>query len=159
MGFVDGPRMSDENRKLLTMRDIGDMLLEVLKDFYQEDRYTFPLDVAKVESLYKFSHSFCIFRRISDTQAISSGINSIDVDIVDCWKTVELARGKKFQQACATALCPIGFLFGTLLALHWIYAKLVCLLDERLSCLSPNQETRSTKSSVTHAYYQVSKYE
>ena len=93
LGFRDGPAISDEEGKLFTARDIDDMLLEILSNCYQENRDLFPLDVTSIECLDQFYHCFRTFRKTSATRATNEAVKSIDVDIVNRWKTVESAKG------------------------------------------------------------------
>ena len=58
LGFRNRPAISDEEGKLFTVREIDDMLLEVLKDCYLENRELFPLDVTSAESLDQFTIVF-----------------------------------------------------------------------------------------------------
>ena len=58
LGFRDGPVISDEKGKLFTARDIDDILLEALKDCYQENRDMFPLNITFTESLDQFYYCF-----------------------------------------------------------------------------------------------------
>ena len=115
LGFLEGPAISDDTGKLFTMRDIDDMLLEVLTECYGEDRDMFPLDITTIESLDKFYHAFRTFRKTSDTRAINQGVKSIDVDIVNRWKTVESSRGKRPNRPMQQHYAQLDLLLGPFL--------------------------------------------
>ena len=83
LSFRNVPAISDEEGRLFTVREIDDMLLEVLKDYYLENRDLFSLYVTSAESLDRFYHCFIKFRKTSATRATNEAVTSTDVDIVN----------------------------------------------------------------------------
>ena len=51
LGFKDGPAISDFRGKLLTTRDLDDMLIEILTNIYLEDKTLFPPDIMSEEDI------------------------------------------------------------------------------------------------------------
>ena len=95
LGFKDGPAISDFRGKLLTTRDLDDMLIEILTNIYLEDKTLFPPDIMSEEDISFNYQCFRTFRRSAATRAIEKKIAKIDVEIVNRWRTVETAAGKR----------------------------------------------------------------
>jgi len=94
-GLSIGPAISDSNGKLYSAKSIDDMLHEALTSIFQNDSTLFPIQIDKEEKIYTNYQCFRSFRRTSDTRAIEEGVSTTDINIVNRWKTVEDAKGKK----------------------------------------------------------------
>ena len=55
----------------------------------------FPLEIKSEEDIEDRFSVFRSLRRASDTRALNQNVTSNDIDIVNRWKTVEAAKGKK----------------------------------------------------------------
>ena len=105
LGFVDGPAISDSSGKLFHSRDINDMLISILSKLYNDSADLFPIDiVTKIsktkeieETLSSAYGCFRSFRRASDSRAIEKrkDLEQDDVEIVNRWRAVESAKGKR----------------------------------------------------------------
>ena len=91
------------------------MLWEMLKDCHQENRGMFPPDVTSTESLDQFYHCFRAFRKTSATRATNEAVKSIDVDIVNRWKTVESAKGSVPNRPMQQHYAQLDLLLGPFL--------------------------------------------
>ena len=102
---MDGPAISDVEGKLFHSRDINDMLISVLVHIFKSSPDLFPVEVvSKVskskdieETLSSSSACFRSFRRASDSRAIEKrqDLEQDDVEVVNRWRAVELAKGKR----------------------------------------------------------------
>ena len=95
MGHKDGPAISDEHGKMFNVRDLDDMLHDVLVDLFDLKRNLFPEDIKTVEEIRKFYQCFRSFRRASDTRALEVKVSTPDIDIVNRWRKVEAAEGRR----------------------------------------------------------------
>ena len=95
LGFKDGPAISDFKGNLLTTRDIDDMLIEALTNIYLEDKSHFPADFVSETDIPSNYQCFRTFRRSAATRAIEKKIAKTDVEIVNRWRAVETAAGKR----------------------------------------------------------------
>ena len=94
-GLKDGPAISDEKGRMYRTKELDDMLHEVLIELFEEKRLLFPPDITSVEHVRKFYQCFRSFRRASDTRAIEQKVDSPAIDIVNRWRLVEAAAGKR----------------------------------------------------------------
>ena len=94
-GFTMGPAISTAQGKLLSMRMLNDMLHLTLTDIFFEKRYLFPLRMTNVEDLNQHYQCFRSFRKASDTRALEKKVDMSDIVLVNRWKTVEQAKGKR----------------------------------------------------------------
>ena len=83
LGFHDGPAISDSKGKLLTTRDLDDMLIESLTNIYAEDQSLFPGDFTSEADIPTNYQCFRIFRRSAATRAIEKKIAKTDMEIVN----------------------------------------------------------------------------
>ena len=78
-----------------TSREVDDFLHQVLHEIFAEQPELFPPDITNIDEITKHYQSFRTFRRSSDTRALERNISSNDIDVVNRWKTVEEAQGKR----------------------------------------------------------------
>ena len=95
LGFRDGPAISDHRGKLMTSRELDDILLDSLSQLYEQDPTMFPGDFTSVEDLTHSYQCFRTFRRSAATRAIEVKISKMDMEIVNRWRAVETAGGKR----------------------------------------------------------------
>ena len=105
LGFVDGPAISDVNGKLFHSRDINDMLISILVHLFKRSPDLFPVEIIlkvsksnDIEETLSGSYAcFRSFRRASDSRALEKrkDLEQDDVEVVNRWRAVELARGKR----------------------------------------------------------------
>mmetsp|Transcript_1310 Transcript_1310/g.1887 ORF Transcript_1310/g.1887 Transcript_1310/m.1887 type:complete len:182 (+) Transcript_1310:3104-3649(+) len=69
-GFKDGPAISNHEGKMLSLRDLDDMLHDLLKDNFSDNKSLFPSDILSEDDIPKFYQSFCTWRRSSYSRAI-----------------------------------------------------------------------------------------
>lgn len=106
-GSVTGPAISDEKGAVLKSHHINSLLMDVLETIASEDSSLFPPDVKTEFSesedsravLSQYYACFRSFRRASDSRALNrkNKLDSDDIEIVNRWRTVELAKGKRPQ--------------------------------------------------------------
>lgn len=108
-GFVDGPAISTIKGDLMTVREIDEMLVELLVEIYDENKEYFPVDIiSEIESdsedkqlvLEKYYSCYRTFRRSSNSRALENRdqLFDDDIDIVNRWRKTEEARGKRPTQ-------------------------------------------------------------
>ena len=95
LGFADGPAISDSKGKLLTSRDLDDMLIESLVQMYSQDPSLFPGDFSSEEDITTSYQCFRTFWRLAATRAVELKISKTDMEIVNRWRSVETASGKR----------------------------------------------------------------
>ena len=94
-GILDGPAISSSTKLIYTARDLDDMLLESLSEIYSKTPKMFPLDIKTAEDIESNYQCFRTFRRSFNTRAIEVKIDLKDQQIVNRWRTVERAGGKR----------------------------------------------------------------
>lgn len=95
LGFIDGPAITDTAGKLLTARDLDEILIESLTFIYSEDPTLFPGNVTSQDEIASNYQCFRTFRRSAATRAIEMKISKTDMEIVNRWRSVESAVGKR----------------------------------------------------------------
>lgn len=106
---LNGPAISNIKGEMLSVKNIDDMLIEILVHIYDNDRIAFPVDIINeihIEQEYKhlvmekYYSCFRTFRRTSDSRALENRnlLHDDDIDIVNRWKTFENANGKRPSQ-------------------------------------------------------------
>jgi len=94
-GFVNGPGISDVNGKVWNSALINDKLQEVLAEIFDNHQNLFPANIITRDQITEKYQCFRSFRRGSDTRAIDQKIDDKDIDVVNRWRTVEEAQGKR----------------------------------------------------------------
>jgi hypothetical protein len=95
LGFVDGPAISNLRGQVLTTRSLDDTFCEILEELFETARELFPINIKTIEDLRLKYQGFRSFRRTSATRATEEKIHPSDIDVVNRWKTVEKANGKR----------------------------------------------------------------
>ena len=95
LNFLDGPAISDIKGKLLTAKDLDEMIIEVLEDLYLSNQELFPGDIIDKRHLKQHYQCFRTFRRTSDTRAIEAEVAREDINTVNRWRESENAKGKR----------------------------------------------------------------
>jgi hypothetical protein len=80
-------------RGRLTRPGLYDCLHEILEDLSDEKPNLFPQNIGDKEELKKQFQAFRTFRRTSVTQAVEMKVAQDDIDVVNCWKSIEKAKG------------------------------------------------------------------
>ena len=93
--IIDGSAISSSYGLLLSTQTINDMLIDVLQEIYEEDATVFPADVDSKDSLGKFYQCYRTFRNTSNTRALERKVSPSDIDVVNRWRSVEQAKGKR----------------------------------------------------------------
>ena len=94
-GFYIGPAISDSKGNLLASSIINDYLHKILLEIFEEQKSLFPSNITTKAQIIDRYQCFRSFRRASDTRALEMRVHKDDVDIVNRWRTVEEARGKR----------------------------------------------------------------
>lgn len=94
-GLTYGPAISDLNGKLFSTKAIDDMFHETLTNIFCEEPSLFPVFIDSPDKIPTHYQCFRSFRRSSDTKAVEEGISITDINVVNRWKTIEDAKGKK----------------------------------------------------------------
>ena len=71
------------------------MLFESLSEIYSKTPELFPLDIKTAEDIESNYQCFRTFRRSSNTRAVEVKVDLKDQQIVNRWRTVEKAGGKR----------------------------------------------------------------
>ena len=106
IGWTDGPAITNSKGVLYSLKDLDDKLVEVLSRIYSTQQDLFPIEIidfirrAKddhTKIIKKYYSCFRTFRRTSDSRALEMNhtLKQDDIDIVNRWKSVENARGKR----------------------------------------------------------------
>ena len=95
LGMKDGPAISDETGRMFRMRDLDEMLQELLSSLLVNKKELFPEDIKNQDDIKKFYQCFRSFRRSSDTRALEQKVSSPDIDIVNRWRKVEAGQGRR----------------------------------------------------------------
>ena len=78
------------------------MLDEILHSYlirlFQE-KHDFPLEIKTEEDIGERFSVFRSLRRASDTRALNQNVTTNNIDVVNRWKTLEAAQGKKPRRA------------------------------------------------------------
>ena len=87
-GYVQAPILS-----LVTLRK--NYFLEAFEYLYESNNDLFPFKIQSLEDVRSKYHIYRSPRRTSDTRALEENVSGTDIDIVNRWKVVEKAGGKK----------------------------------------------------------------
>lgn len=74
---------------------VGPAIAEILDDLFQEDQALFPAYIQTNEDIRDHYQCFRTFRRSSTTIALEIKVSKADIDIVNRWRKVEAADGKR----------------------------------------------------------------
>ena len=91
----DGLAIADKHGKMLKMRELDELLHEVLEEIFEFNQNLFSGDIKTLEDVRKFYQCFRLFRRGSDTRALEQKVSPADIDIVNRWRKVEAGSGRR----------------------------------------------------------------
>ena len=77
------------------MKDLDDMLQEILMDMFEDKRELFPDNIDGKDKVRKHYQCFRSFRRASNTRALEQKVATANIDIVNRWKKVEAGDRKR----------------------------------------------------------------
>jgi len=94
-GCIIGPGISDVRGTVWNSFIVNEMMHELLMEIFKSDRNLFPVNIMNKEKIREKYQCFRSLRRGSDTRAIEQKVDSKDIDVVNRWRTVEAAQGKR----------------------------------------------------------------
>jgi len=94
-GFTMGPGISDIKGAVWNSSIVNDMLHEILIEIFETNQNLFPRNILLKDQIIDKYQCFRSFRRGSDTRAIEQQVDDKDIDVVNRWRTVEEAQGKR----------------------------------------------------------------
>ena len=89
-----GPAITSWNGRVLTTGHIDGLLHHHLFNLYEKGE-SFPSEIKNDDDICERFSVFRSLRRSSDTRALNQGVSPDDIDVVNRWKAVESAKGKK----------------------------------------------------------------
>ena len=113
-GRKGGPAITDWKGDILTSAALDATLHEYLEVLY-EDEIDFPQEITSVEDIRERFSVFRSFRRASNTRAINQNVNMNDIDVINRWKSVEAAQGKKPSRPMRQHYAEVGALLDPFL--------------------------------------------
>lgn len=87
-GHSGGPTITDWNNKVLNSTKIDVWLHCYLIEFYKEGA-VFPTEITEVNHILDIFLVYRSLQRASTTRDLNQNILPNDIDIINCWKTVE----------------------------------------------------------------------
>ena len=97
-GFKDGPAISDIKGGIVSSSDLDGLLFSLLEDLFEEQNVLFPPEIKTILDIKERYHSSRTWRRTADTRVIETNVSDKDIDVVNRWKQVESAKGKRPNQ-------------------------------------------------------------
>jgi len=94
MNRKEGPAMTNMEGEILSVSKLDEVLHSYLIRLFR-DNSEFPLEIKNEEEIEDRYSVFRSLRRASDTRALNQNVSSNDIDVVNRWKTLEAAKGKK----------------------------------------------------------------
>jgi hypothetical protein len=119
MGFVDGSAISNVCGQVLTTRSLDDTFCEILEKLFDTSREMFPPNIKTLEDLRTKYQGFRSFRRTSGTRATEKRVHQTDIDVINCWKTVEKAKGKHPSRPMRQHYAELSLLLEPFLRYTW----------------------------------------
>jgi hypothetical protein len=119
-GLVSGPAISNLSGGIYEPSDMNNALLEVLEDLFDNHEELFPALVKDKELLQSIYQAFRTSRRTSDTRAIKMNVAQPDIDLVNRWKTVKKADGKRPSCPMRQCYAKFGLLLASFLCYTWM---------------------------------------
>ena len=89
-----GPVIRNHAGDILSISQIDAKLHEYLVQLF-DNSVNFPLEIKTLEDIYKRFLAFHLLRRVSNTRALNMNVSALDIDVINQWKTMEAAKGKK----------------------------------------------------------------
>jgi hypothetical protein len=110
LGFVNGPAISNLRGEVLTTWSLDDTFCEILEELFETARDMFLSHIKTLEDVRLKYQGFRSFRRTSDTRATEKKVQQPDIDVVNRWKTVEKAKGKRPSRPMRQHYADFGLL-------------------------------------------------
>lgn len=95
LGITFGPAICDKDGKILRVGELDELLHTVLIEIFDTNQSDFPPDIKTHDDIKKHYQCFRTFRRTSDSYAREQNVRDSDITVVNRWKTVERAEGKR----------------------------------------------------------------
>ena len=111
-GHHNGPAVSNVKGKILSTQSVNDCFLEALENVYEAKQDLFPAKIQTLGDIKLCYHIYRSPRRTSDTRALEKNVSSTDIDIVNRWKKVEKADGKKIVGEMKHYYADVTLLMG-----------------------------------------------
>jgi len=115
LGFAQGPAISDVHGNVLSASFLNDCLHDLLCEIFDDKSSLFPGSVTSKDTIRERYQCFRSFRRASDTRALELKVDKNDVDIVNRWRTVEEAQGKRPSRPMRQHYAQFELLLGPFL--------------------------------------------
>jgi len=115
LGFSQGPAISDFQGNVLSTTILNDCLQDLLCEIFDDKNALFPGSITSKEMIRERYQCFRSFRRASDTRALETKVDKNDVDIVNRWRTVEEAQGKRPSRPMRQHYAQFELLLGPFL--------------------------------------------
>ena len=93
-GRDGGPGITDWNGRILKSSELDDKLHVHLGNLF-EAGVKFPTEISSIEDIEDRFSIYRSLRRASDTRAIEMKVAEADIDVVNRWKAVEMAKGAR----------------------------------------------------------------
>lgn len=93
--YFDGPAISDSEGKLLSAKDLDEMVIEILHELFVSHQELFPGDITEKKHIQQYYQCFRTFRKTSDTRALEAGVAREDITTVNRWRENDKAQGKR----------------------------------------------------------------
>jgi hypothetical protein len=119
LGFVDGPAISNLRGQVLTTRSLDDTFCKILEGLFETARELFPPHIKTFENLRLKYQGFRSFGKTSGTRAIEMKVHQTDIDVVNRWKTVEKANGKRPSRPMRQHYVDLSLLLKPFLRYAW----------------------------------------
>jgi len=97
-GRNGGPAITNWSGDILTINQIDSKLHESLSNLFEE-KVEFPHEIKTVDDIFERFSAFRSLRRASNTRAIERNVSANDIDVINRWKTIEAAKGRKASQS------------------------------------------------------------
>ena len=93
-GRRGGPAITSWEGKILSLATLDGLLHYYLIKML-ENKQEFPFEIQSDDDICERFLVYCLLRRGSTTRAINQGVSQNDIDVMNRWKAVESAKGKK----------------------------------------------------------------
>lgn len=110
LGIKIGPALVDEKGKIYNISVFDELLHDSLLECFNENKLLFPPDIESDADIQDNYQCFRTFRRTSNTHATANShlVSESDVVVVNRWKKVEGAKGKRPNQVMQQHYAQFG---------------------------------------------------
>lgn len=95
LGVTLGPAICDSTGKILRVSELDEFLHTTLIEIFDYSSSLFPPDIKTHDDIKKHYQCFRTFRRTSDSYAKERNVRDSDIMVVNRWKAIENAGGKR----------------------------------------------------------------